>query len=84
MAEIVDTMPNVAGRTPLDSYPWDQWLDGNLWHLRRGEDYTVATTSLRTYIYKMTSTRGLVIDTVRDPDGDGITIQAFAPEQDPA
>jgi|MudIll2142460700_1097286.scaffolds.fasta_scaffold04263_3 surface antigen len=76
MAHQVAQLPGVAGRTPVSSYPWDRWLDGNAWHLSAGEDYTVATTALRAYIYRQAAARGINVKTVRDVDDTGITIRA--------
>ena len=28
--------PSTEGRGRPPSYPWDQWLDGNIWELTRG------------------------------------------------
>lgn len=78
MAEQVQSLPGVAGRTPVNSYPWDEWLDPDLgpWHLRRGEDYRIATTAIRAYAYRQAQARGLAVITVRDRDDNGITIHA--------
>jgi hypothetical protein len=78
MAKQVDRLPGVAGRTPTDAYPWDQWLDPDLgpWHLTRGKDYQVDTCAMRTYAYRAAAERGLAVSTVRDPGNGGITIHA--------
>ncbi len=28
-------------------YPWDQWLDGSVWQLQKGQDYDIGTPSMR-------------------------------------
>lgn len=36
---------------PADSnarYPWDEWLDGSAWELRRGEDFDAKPATLKT------------------------------------
>lgn len=83
MAEVVERLPGVAGRTPVSSYPWDKWFDGRPWHLVRGQDYQVATTAIRAYAYRQARARGLAIDTVRDPGDVGITIVATPLSQVP-
>ncbi len=80
MATKVEQLPGVGGRTPHDAYPWKSWLDGNAWHLKRGTDYEVATTAIRAYAYRAAKAAGCIVRTVRDRDGQGITIQAFDPE----
>lgn len=43
MATILSTYdfkpPSEVTRTPRQSYPWEQWLDGNIWRLVQGEDF---------------------------------------------
>lgn len=82
MATMVEHLPGVGGRTPHDAYPWTQWLNGKPWHLKRGTDYKVATTAIRAYAYRAAKAANCVVKTVRDPDGQGITIQAFEPPED--
>jgi hypothetical protein len=84
MAVQLEQMPGAGGRTPRDSYPWDQWLNGNRWHLTRGEDYQVATLALRAYVYRKARAIGITVSTVRDLDGNGISIEAHRRDRDPA
>jgi len=37
-----------ARRRRSGKYPWDQWFDGSVWRLTRGEDFTVKPESFRT------------------------------------
>lgn len=83
MATRVEQLPGVGGRTPHDAYPWGQWLNGDAWHLSRGSDYAVATTAIRAYAYRAARAAGCIVRTVRDRDGEGITLQAFDPPADP-
>lgn len=32
--------------TSTSRYPWEQWLDGNVWQLFKGEDYTARDETL--------------------------------------
>lgn len=81
MATQVDQLPGPGGRRSRRSYPWDKWLDGTAWHLRRGAegDYQVLTTAMRAYLYNEARRRGMAVETVRDVDGEGLTIQAVVP-----
>lgn len=36
-----------------DNYPWHLWLDGRIWALKQGIDYTIRPTSMRTRCHKM-------------------------------
>lgn len=45
MAEILDSMPVPVGR-PC-KYPWDEWMDGQIRIIRRGEDYAITTTGMK-------------------------------------
>ena len=46
-----------------EQYPYDDWFDGALWRLRRGEDFTVTPTSMRTTIYSAAKRRGVTVET---------------------
>src|SRR5205807_7216274 len=32
-------------------YPWDEWTDGSIWEIERGEDYDVATENMRVNLH---------------------------------
>jgi hypothetical protein len=38
-------------------YPWDEWLDGNVWRLTVGEDFTVEKAAFRTAAYAAAARR---------------------------
>jgi hypothetical protein len=45
MAERIDALgPVKGGRPPL--YPWDEWMDGSAWRIRRGDDFLVSAYSM--------------------------------------
>jgi hypothetical protein len=44
MAERIDALGPVRGRPQL--YPWDEWMDGSAWRIRRGDDFLVSATSM--------------------------------------
>jgi hypothetical protein len=41
MATTLETFPRLA----TQMYPWDEWLDGRVWQLTRGEDYKSKTST---------------------------------------
>jgi hypothetical protein len=43
MARRLEAFPAPKGAR----YPWDQWLDGSVWELVRGEDYQSKLSTLR-------------------------------------
>lgn len=68
---------------PFDYHDWDQWLDGSVWLLVKGEDYRCATPSLISYVYRSARERGLRVrvTTKNLPKHvtEGIVIEALVP-----
>jgi hypothetical protein len=60
-------------------YPWDKWLDGRTWELRKGRDYESTLESLRGRASRAASQRGKKVKTriIRDGRGEGIAIRAY-------
>lgn len=60
-------------------YPWDKWLDGETWELRKGRDYESTLESLRGRASRAASQRGKKVKTriIRDGHGEGIAIRAY-------
>ncbi len=50
-------------------YDWPNWLDGNVWQGRQGEDFTCKETSFVSQLYKAAYDRGLRIHVRPLPDG---------------
>jgi glycine cleavage system aminomethyltransferase T len=44
MARTLDAFPEGSGR---GSYPWNEWLDGKIWELEAGVDFTVKLDSFK-------------------------------------
>ena len=40
-------------------YPWDDWLDGQIWELERGKDFVVGLDQMRKNAYNAAWSRGL-------------------------
>jgi hypothetical protein len=45
-------------RAANQKYPWDEWLDGDIWQLTPGEDFTAATEMFRRQCYSAARGRG--------------------------
>ena len=56
-------------------YPWNDWLDGRVWEIERGEDFVVDAEQMRKNIYNAAWTRGLAVRTGRKKNK--IVLQAF-------
>lgn len=62
-------------------YPWDQWTDGQVWELVRGEDFAPTIRNFRPQCYMVAQRRGMEIRTYA-PDGwwgDRIQVQFYTP-----
>ena len=58
MAKKLDTLPIIPhGRSA--SYPWHEWLDGNIWQLERGTDFTSEASVMQTYVLRKVKNAGL-------------------------
>jgi hypothetical protein len=42
MARKLESFP----ASPTRRYPWDEWLNGDVWQIVRGEDYSARTTTV--------------------------------------
>lgn len=54
------------GRKKLSAevkYPWDQWLNGSMWYLVKGEDFDVDTKGFQTYIHNYANQHGIRVRT---------------------
>jgi len=55
-------------------YPWGEWLDGSVWMLTQGEDFSGTAEHFRAHVYSAAKVRGLAAKTSRT--GDTLYIQA--------
>lgn len=55
-------------------YPWDRWLDGQIWQLVSGEDFRITPVSFRRLAFAAARKRGIRVKTSRV--GDDVVIQA--------
>ena len=49
MARKVKTMPEKARNS---KYPWEKWLDGDVWELTPKKDFACETDSMRQQVYQ--------------------------------
>jgi hypothetical protein len=61
------------------TYPWDEWLNGKAWELRRGEDYEVSTPAFRSAARQAAkrAKKRLKAWPFRNDESDGLVIQAY-------
>ena len=50
-------------RGAYSKYPWAEWLDGNIWMLKQGEDFFADMRSMRVMTYNMAKKFGLRVNT---------------------
>ena len=67
-------------------YPWDEWTDGSVWEIRRGEDYDAATENMRVNLHMKADALLIKVRTkkVRDETGEGLVFQFHDPEREEA
>lgn len=63
-------------------YPWDEWLDGQIWVLRKGEDFHSSCEAFRVTVGNETSKRKVRYRTTR-VGADEIAIQCLGPVEAP-
>jgi hypothetical protein len=49
VARRLDTFPRPAA-TRFGKYPWHEWTDGSVWEIKRGVDYKVSDSSMRSQL----------------------------------
>jgi hypothetical protein len=80
MSKIVSAFPQGNKRAPL--YPFDEWLDGNIYELERGEDkdFLVSPEGIRSSIHNYAKRNGIRVRTkIRE---NSVFVQALEPEDD--
>ena len=40
-------------------YPWDSWLDGQIWQLAHGDDFKIGIEQMRKNVYNAAWSRGI-------------------------
>lgn len=75
-----------GGRAP--KYDWTRWLNGDIWQLRRGEDYDVSTENMRVTLHSKADQYGRKVRTRKvprrnEPDygkWEGLVFQFYIPD----
>ena len=67
MARVISSFPPATTRT---RYPWDQWLDGQVWELVAGEDFTAKPETIRQSASSQATKRGGRVKTRLIEDGE--------------
>lgn len=64
---------------PAAMYPWDQWLNGEAWELRQGQDFQTPTERFRKTAWSAAHSQGKKIETrlLRDGGAERLVIRAF-------
>lgn len=70
MAEKLATMP-----TSRRGHPWDEWADGDVWKITKGEDFQSGLESMRTQLYGKARSLNMDVDVVVDRDAGTITFR---------
>lgn len=60
-------------------YPWEEWLDGDVWMLEKDVDYQRDNVSFRVAVHQAAKSRGMSVMTESTPEGNMI-IQAIKQE----
>jgi len=75
MAAVLGSFPpGPRGRAPI--YPWDRWLDGQVWELEHGQDFTLDRESFRRAAQVIARRRGLTLKTSVPRGGSTVIMQA--------
>jgi hypothetical protein len=67
MARVIENSP--ARRIPI-SYPWDEWLDGRVWELVAGDDFSSKPETIRQNAAVQAQRRGGNVKTRLVADGE--------------
>ncbi len=70
MAERLDDFPF---KSWTGKFPWDEWLDGSIWRLKRGEDFDITPAGFRAGMQYNANKRGGKVRTRRE--GENFVIQ---------
>jgi hypothetical protein len=91
MARELDTFEwgdGAGGRRP--KYDWGRWLNGDIWEIRRGEDYEVPTENMRVNLHAKAEQHRRKVRTRKvpkqsDPEygqWEGLVFQFYIPDDD--
>ena len=68
MAETVASFEFLGRGFKGGKYPWDEWLNGEIWKLKVGEDFTIDARMLQAQAYIAASKRRKKVRTRRETE----------------
>jgi hypothetical protein len=71
--------PTKSGHPEI--YPWDTWLDGSIWELKRDVDFKPDVANFRSMATSAAKKRGLKVHTAGSKHDPVVVIQAYKPEK---
>lgn len=77
MSEVVKEFEGKRGRPPV--YPWEDWMDGEIHKLYKGEDFNGEAKSFRVSAHRTAKSYGLKVHTEIVDDGEAILIEFYEP-----
>lgn len=79
MAKIVDEFPSGNTRTP--QYPYEDWFDGQIWALEKGEDFKTSVEGLRSSVHNAAKRMNIRVQTkIR---GEVLFVQSLPEAEEP-
>jgi hypothetical protein len=75
MAKKLDNFPNDEFGQPNRKYAWDEWLNGEIWELTRGEDFDIRVDHFRAQAFTNAKRRGMKLRT--NVTDERIILQAY-------
>ena len=84
MAEELDSYEWGEANPNRSKYDWSRWCKGDIWRIRRGEDYEIATETMRVTLHAKADQRGLKVRTRKESGGgwEGLVFQFYEPDED--
>ncbi len=82
MAKVLES-EFLPGRATKFKYPWDEWLDGQVWELTKGVDFDCKLSSLRATAWTQGCRRNKRVHTTLVNDNT-LVIQAVEYKKEPA
>jgi hypothetical protein len=73
MAEKIESYEFGRGR---GKYPWEEWLDGNVWKATAGEDFDISAENFKASVYAAATKKRLKARVAVTEDGN-VVWQAF-------
>lgn len=58
MAKVLKSFDFKTGVASASKYPWNEWLDGRIWEITQGEDYSIKPISMAQNVWKAARDNG--------------------------